>query len=158
MSPVEYERVVADLIRDLEATLPDLENANIGVGYGNRIQGSSGYRHQIDVSLKTDAFLLLIECKRWKDRVGVNEVLVLASRAADIRAQNPTLMVWPALVTTRGVTRDAPKLAESFRVGIDVVKNTLEYAIRIRHRVYSGVRSGVRLGDLVEAEVRKSRG
>src|SRR5258706_12545028 len=99
MTPAEYEQLVADIaggIREGAADLQDLVLASAGA---NRLPGASSYRHQIDVSLEGPKRVFLIECKRWDEKVGVEEVLVLAARASDILQARPGCAVRAILVS-----------------------------------------------------------
>jgi hypothetical protein len=136
MTWAEYEQLVRDLIEGLTHAAEALGSPLIGHGRQNKIPGASGFRHQIDVSLKTNRVLLLFECKCWKERepVGVEAVLVMASRLADIRAANPELEVEAAIVSTKPATSDANLVARFFGVQLDIVSSPREYALRIRER------------------------
>ncbi len=65
MTPSEYERLVADIVEGIRAADQRLTQLTIKSGSRNRIQGASGYKHQIDVSLHQDQpkTVYLVECK-----------------------------------------------------------------------------------------------
>ena len=88
-APREYEQVVREIVAGICSVASDLSDLEVSSGRGNRILGSSGYRHQIDVSLRGRGRMYLIECKRLKRRVGVESIMVLAGRVADIQSANP---------------------------------------------------------------------
>jgi len=90
--------------------------------------------------------MVLVDCKRWKSRVRVGEVLVLASRASDIRAKNPDLELWVSLLSTKGASKNAQILAKYFDIKIETVQNEREYAISLREKMNIGRKEAVRVG------------
>ena len=83
MTPAEYEDLVGEIAGKLARRLGD--EAEVQKGRDNRIEGASGFAHQIDVSVQVGGGLHLMECKLWRKKVGVEPVLVLAARVTDIR-------------------------------------------------------------------------
>jgi len=80
---------------------------------------SSGHRHQIDVSVETSvlgglSLLILVECKHYRDKVKVRDLLAFAERIHDIGAHKGVV------VTTIGFQRGAIKIANAH--GIALVK------------------------------------
>jgi hypothetical protein len=122
-------------------------------GSKNRVTGASEYKHQIDVSLKVGEWIVLVECKRWYVRVGVQEVLVLASRAADIGERNPNRKLWISLVSTQGASKNARALARQFNIKLDTVHTPREYAIGLRSQMNIRRQDSVGVGIQEHAEV-----
>jgi len=54
MTPSEYEALVAKLIREITADDAALAGAQVWGGRNCRLEGMSGYRHQIDVAVETN--------------------------------------------------------------------------------------------------------
>lgn len=159
MTPAEYERLVGKFVKETSSSFADMAAAVSGFGSSNKVPGASGYKHQIDVSLTVASWLVLVECKRWHKRVGVQEVLVLASRVADIRPTVPERQIWAALVTIKGGSANALALARHFGISIDCVHSPEEYSLRLRSQVKVGVGDAMPLADRVVAEVvRASKG
>jgi hypothetical protein len=124
MTGSEYESLVQDLIRKLKNDIPPLSNAIVNHGKKNSkslnlILGKSGYRHQIDVSLSTKDHLILIECKCLNRLIGVAEMLVLASRLADIRELESEggREVSALIISKKGASGPAIRLSRHF-VGV----------------------------------------
>lgn len=138
MSPSDYEQLVLDLISELTRESTALDRPPANWEHQNKRLGASGFSHQIDVSLKTERLLILIECKYWKDPVDVEPVLVMASRLADLRAANSMLEVEASIVSTKPSTSGAQVFARYFGVQLDVVSTPKEYALRIRDRFFLG--------------------
>ena len=152
MTPAEYEELVKQLLEELSKSFKDL-NGRFTYGAKNRLLGTSEYKHQIDVSFENDRWLILIECKRWNRLIGVEEMLVLASRRVDIEAANPHRHTWLSIASREGATRSAMTLAKHFRISIDTVRSTKEYAMRLRSRINVGATDALSLGDSFRLEV-----
>ncbi|MCK4576576.1 restriction endonuclease [candidate division WOR-3 bacterium] len=114
MNPAEYEELVSKIVKMLFKRARDRNPDRIRKGKRNKVQGVSGYRHQIDISLHGSSELVLIECKRWKSKVDVSAFLTFLGRYNDIV---PTFngSVNGMLVTTNGFQRGVYKLAEHYR-------------------------------------------
>lgn len=100
MNSIAYEDLISRIAT--EFTNNPLENKkwDIAKGRKNRIVGYSGQPHQIDISLECDTDLLLIECKKWNNRITVSEYLVLFGRLYDISQRIKGKRVRAALVTS----------------------------------------------------------
>ena len=88
MTPEEYETLVADICTHVTTGL--LNGRGMTVQKRAKLKGKSGQVHEIDVVVNVELaqirFLTLIECKLWKDPVGLAEVMVLKQRIDDIGA------------------------------------------------------------------------
>jgi hypothetical protein len=101
MKPEEYETLVASIAESVAQRVEALPEGAVRYGRQNHWLGASGFKHQIDVSIRGQARVLLVECKYWNHRIPVEAVLVLQGRLADIR---PTLglEVEGAIISTIG--------------------------------------------------------
>lgn len=63
-------------------------------GSPNRVPGASGFEHQIDLSLLGPDQLFLVELKCLNKPVGVEEVLVFASRYRGLIPTMPFTLSW----------------------------------------------------------------
>ena len=145
MRAAEYEQLVSEIAEGICQSAPDLHRLALGSGHSNRIFGASGYSHQIDVSLQETGRIFLIECKRWKDRIGVAEVLVLAGRASDIKACSPECSVAAILVSMRGASQGAQQLAQHFGIAIEIATSASEFGLRIGKFAHQGLSDGLRM-------------
>jgi hypothetical protein len=139
MTPADYETLVADLIRELRSVHPDLASADVRSGSRKRVRGESGYSHQIDVSLLTEKTMVIIECKYYDRKIGLEAVLVLVGRLADIRPTVQSHEIIASLVTTHPPSRNAQKVADYFGIHLQRVSTPSEYAIGLRDRMNIGV-------------------
>ena len=153
MKAAEYEQLVSEIAEGICQSAPELHGLVPGSGHKNRISGASGYRHQIDVSLKESARMFLIECKRWKKRIGVAEVLVLAGRASDIQACSTGCSVKAIMVSMCGASEGAWQLAKHFGIDIETAQSASEFGLRIGKYIHQAVSDGLRMGDHCEISV-----
>ncbi|MDD4881277.1 MAG: hypothetical protein PHR30_11310 [Gallionellaceae bacterium] len=152
MKGAAYEYLVTSLVQRLVQDTR-LASFKIGNGRKNRIFGASGYGHQIDVSISGPSFLCLIEAKHWNKPIGVDSILVLASRIADIQAKIPATKIHASIVSTRKETRGAAQLAPHFGISADVVSNQREFAVRIAEQVFIGFEERLTATSWMDAEV-----
>lgn len=137
----------------MRQSYPDLSSLILNSGRQNRIEGVSGYKHQIDVSLQDSHRLFIIECKQWNKKAGVAEVLVLASRSIDIQQNFPSLKVFPILVSTKEATKPAKQIAGHFKIAIEAVKSAAEFGLRLGNFIWEGVFDGTNFSEQVECIV-----
>jgi hypothetical protein len=156
MKATDYEQLVAELAHKLVSQPNPGELVTVGWGSKNRIVGASGFKHQIDVSVRDPSRMLLIECKYWKDRIDPEACLAFAARVLDIRDVNKGREVTGRIVTTRSVTKGVRQIADYFNLGVDAVSSTQEYVMRIWHYVGIGLTEGARASDAFIANVRKA--
>lgn len=78
--------------------------------------GKSAHKHEIDVSIELSIagleILILIECKHYKRKVGIENVLTLAQRMEDIGAHKGVI------VTTTGFQPGAEKIASAHKIAL----------------------------------------
>ena len=156
MDSQEYEELLARLVRRLTNTQPAL-GAVINGGRSNRCAGTSGFRHQIDVSVHLQGRLVIIEAKHWTNKVGAEPVLTLQSRLLDIREQRPDETITGLLATTVGFTKGARLLAGHFGIAVDVVRSEADYVLKVWDRIDVVLADTVSVSDAVHVSVERSR-
>jgi len=76
----------------------------------------TGHRHEIDVSIELTladlAILILVECKYYRNKVGISDLLEFAQRIDDISAHKGVL------VTTVGFQEGAIRVASAHRIAL----------------------------------------
>lgn len=107
--PRSYEVLVREL---LEARLrDDCPDAQLRVFHDKRYRGKSGHEHQIDVAAELELaevrILILVECKHYSRKVGIDDVMELATRIEDIGAHKGII------VTTVGFQEGAVRIAKA---------------------------------------------
>lgn len=151
MTADEYEVLLADIVKGMQESSPGLSGEVVGCGRKNRIPGASGYKHQIDVSLdlsyKELNKFFIIECKRWKEKIGAAPILVLASRTKDIQEIHPSCTVTSIMASVEGVTGPGCKLAEHFGIQIEIVKSGHEFGLRLGKFIHEATSVGLNLSD-----------
>lgn len=155
MSPDEYEQITSDIVAGICGSAPALSSYRPTVGRTSKVLGKSGYRHQIDVCLETDSAIYLVECKRWKDPIGIQEIMVLASRGNDVAALCGK-KVHAIIASTKGASKHAVKLAKLFQISIEIVRSPHEFGLKIGNYISVGVLATAAATDSCEAEVSKS--
>jgi hypothetical protein len=150
LSADEYEILVADIVRGMQQSAPEMAMLSLGSGRTNRVIGASGYSHQIDVSLVGPADIFLLECKKWRKRAGVESVLVLASRSNDIRQAQPNAVVRPILISSVGFTQGARKIAQHYGVRLEQVESPHAYGLQLGIRIRIAVSDNLVISDRVE--------
>ncbi len=124
LTPAEYEAFVAGLVADL---LRKRSISDLGSGATNRLKGISGVSHQIDVSFidshRSPPTLVIIECKRLKDRIELADVKVLKATLDDLVGHGGHPSVGKGmLVSTQKAQKGAKDYAAYY--GIDVQQTT----------------------------------
>ncbi len=83
-----FERFVADMYD---------EDPSLVVEHNVTEVGKSGARRQIDVrvthTVKAHTYVTIIECKRWKEKVGHDRIDVLAATIEDLAVAKGVLLV-----------------------------------------------------------------
>ena len=154
-SGANYEELFAALVRGLRQGSP-LAHFHQASGRSNRHVGASRYPHQIDLSVASPTDLYLFELKCLNKSIGVEEVLVLASRRADIAAANPSLTVHASMVSLRRPSRNVPKLALHFQLELAIVEDIHSYGVSFSGNHFIGHVERANATDSCEAVV--SRG
>lgn len=124
LTSAEYESFVTGLVADL---LRKRSISDPKCGLKNRLKGISGVSHQIDVSFidshRSPPTLVIIECKRLKDRIKLADVKVLKATLDDLVGQIGHPSVGKAMLVS---TQQAQKGAKDYAAyyGIDVQQTT----------------------------------
>jgi hypothetical protein len=129
MTPDDYEILVAAIAESVAQRVEALPEGTVRYGRQNYWPGASGFKHQIDVSIRGQETVLLVECKYWNHRVSVEAVLALQGRLDDIR---PTLglEVEGALISTIGFQSGARQVGQHFGIHCDLVRSAEEFGFR----------------------------
>lgn len=151
MTSEEYENLVAEITNGIKQQHGDLSDMTLGFGRANKIMGTSGYKHQIDVSLQCLNLLFIIECKKWHKRIGPSEVLVLSGRKMDIETEG--CKVVSILTSMKGATEGANELARHFGVALEIVTSAHEFGLRIGSFIHQAVENNARFSDVVTPTV-----
>ncbi len=129
------------------------------IGYGNkcRIEGRSGYKHQIDVACKDpeNQRIVLFECKHYKLKIELAHVLVFYSRIMDIQNKD-NIKTEGVMITTVGYTKNASKYANAYGIKLGRVENESEFGVFIGNLGFLGVMDTVHLTDSVSFKLTKS--
>jgi len=141
MNPAEYEQIVGELYREIYEIAEGIPPDQIKAGYGprNRLQGVSGYRHQIDVSVIGPQDLILVECKCWTKKVRVEQVLAFAGRVCDIGLAFSGRTIHAAIATTVGFQTGAEMVAKHFNIDLRRVTSPSEFAAAYKNHVMRGL-------------------
>jgi len=129
----EYEELIDRLCRKMTNINDLIENGVSKCGGTNKWEGISGFKHQIDVSLKNNQHVLLIECKYWKNRIRAEVILSVLKRLEDIRngpeANGRECRI--ALVVSKGFQKGVKKLGEFYKKEISFFRVDKDEMIEI---------------------------
>jgi hypothetical protein len=116
----EYELLVQKMVKQEMSGVTGVKDLEIK--HNTKIKGLSGYEHQIDVMYRFKIWgteiLILVECKQYGKKVGVDDLLEFRSRIEDIKAHKGIF------VTTSGFQKGAVKFAKANRIALLVVRET----------------------------------
>lgn len=135
MTHREYEELVENIVTRLRDSVLTKNGYEVHGGSTNKILGKSGFPHQIDVHVSRTGFLLLIECKYWKDPVDAEPILVLARRKLDIQDADTTRLVEATIVSTKEVTEGAAHLARYDGIRVSQVNSLDEFCLMIENHL-----------------------
>jgi hypothetical protein len=134
--PKTYEEVTREIVEEVKKASPNLQKAVINHGTKNRVEGASGYSHQIDVSIEIlGEKLFLVECKRYKSKVTLSDMLVLIARIDDICKKKKTKVIG-TFFTTIGYTKPARKVGSYYNIELNTVKNSKHFAVQVAGNVF----------------------
>jgi uncharacterized protein (UPF0305 family) len=126
VNPTDYETLTRAIAEEVVNASPNLQRAvevPLPHGLRNKIEGVSGFKHQIDVSIEIpNKKLFLVECKRYKKKVTVSDMLILIARINDIKRKRTEQQVEGCFFTTEGYTKPAIKVGTFY----DIELNTVE--------------------------------
>jgi hypothetical protein len=109
--------------RDFERFVRDMyaEDPGLVVEHNVTEKGKSGARRQTDVrfthKVQGHTFVTLVECKRWKSKVGRDRIDVLAASIEDLNASKGVIF------TTRGFEEGAETYAKSKGIDLFLVRD-----------------------------------
>ena len=127
MTPSDYEKLVATIAESVAKQFES--SAAVAWGRRNLWLGASGFEHQIDVSVKGQTRVLLVECKYWSECIPVQAALVLVARLADIRPKIH-LPVEGAIISTVGFDPGVKQISDHFGIHYDIVRSVEEWAFK----------------------------
>ena len=131
----EFEKIVAKIAGEIKNFSGNLDNAVIRHGAKNRIAGASGFKHQIDISIEIPTKrLLLVECKRYKSKVALKDMLILVARIDDIQKRKG-IDVTGIFFTTVGYTRPAKKVGSFNNIELNIIGDTRYFSSQIAGNV-----------------------
>ena len=137
MNPQEYEQVVRGIVASIAEQYDGNTTPRIESGAKNKWTGKSGCKHQIDVSVEDGESVTLIECKRWKKKIGIGAVRDCFGVIHDIKrrlAGEERGQVAGGILTTVGFTKPAKRFAEHYKIDLDIVRSTSEYGLLYKNR------------------------
>ena len=85
LSSSEYEELIISISEAFSSSTRLRQFARKEYGKNNLWMGASGYKHQIDASLKSDEEILLVECKHWTKPITPGVFFDFFGRLIDIR-------------------------------------------------------------------------
>ncbi|MBN1287044.1 MAG: restriction endonuclease [Anaerolineae bacterium] len=132
MNAQEYEEFVARIVKSAHKQVKELQPEQVGSGRTNHIEGVSGHKHQIDVSIRDDEDLILVECKRRKRRVTVEHVLAFLGRIYDIGQKFKKHTVHGTIVTTVGFQPGAKKVADHYEIELHLCRED-SHSFKFKH-------------------------
>ena len=134
--PKDYEKLTKAIVGEVKKVSPNLEKAVINHGTKNKIEGASGFSHQIDVSIEIpNEKLFLIECKRYRSKVRLSDMLILIARIDDI-CKNKKTKVIGIFFTTMGYTKPARKIGNYYNIELNTVKNIEHFAVQVAGNLF----------------------
>jgi Restriction endonuclease len=123
-----------DEYQDLVALVAGALHPTASITVGEWVLGPDG-RRELDVAVRSPSGepvrLVLIECKDWKDPVGIEEIDKLESKRRDLHAEKAVIC------SNSGFTRNALRKAD--RVGIFPVSALIAGNTGIRYQAYRRV-------------------
>ena len=139
LTPQEYEELVKILIDSLLKNNDVLKIEDVGYGKGNKIEGASGHKHQIDIAYRDlqNQSLILVECKRWQSKIKIDHVLAFHCRLVDIRKKQ-NVNAEGVMVTIVGYQKGAKKYGDTYGIKLGKVKDASEFGIFIRNLGFIG--------------------
>lgn len=116
----DYEKLVESLLQQELGGLHGIKI--IELARNVPMKGLSGYTHQIDVMYRLHLWLtellVLVECKKYARRVGIDDLLEFKSRLDDLRAHKGVF------VTSSNYQSGAIEFAKANRIALLVVDGT----------------------------------
>ena len=152
--PYDYEIAVGELVQQIAKSKKINLLEEPRGGRENKIEGASGYKHQIDISCKYKSKddikrLKIIECKLKSEfikrpKVGINEMLIFHARIRDIQEYfGDNYWVEGNMITTNGYTRNVANYANHYRDKISIntyQKDKKVFSITFADEIVVGLR------------------
>ncbi len=114
----DYELLVHKMIEQEMSGIIGVKELEIL--HNTKIKGLSGYEHQIDVvyrfTIWRTEILVIVECKQYQNKVGVDDLLEFRARIEDIKAHKGIF------VTSSGFQSGAVKFAKANRIALLVIR------------------------------------
>jgi hypothetical protein len=127
----KFENLTKEIVQAVMNVSPNLQDAVIRDGPTNRIEGASGFKHQIDVSIEVPSEkLFLVECKHYKSKVTVSDMLVLIARIDDI-SKKKSIKVMGCFFTTKGYTEPARKVGSCYNIELNTFTDINSFAVHV---------------------------
>ncbi|MFZ2146061.1 MAG: restriction endonuclease [Sedimentisphaerales bacterium] len=139
MTSNEYEKLTADIVGKFKSHMGN-NNILVKCGKNNKWKGASTHNHQIDISVEYKDKIYIVECKRYKQRINVANMLVLVGRIKDIQA-NEKRKINGIFFTTKGYQGGAKKVAKYFQIVINTAMSIDEFAAQLAEHVIIGTQS-----------------
>lgn len=131
-----YERLTKEIVDEVMKASPNLQGANRGHGPRNRIEGASGFKHQIDVSIEiAGGKIVLVECKCYKSLVTVSDMLILVARIDDIRKKRNE-QVSGCFFTTKGYTKPAEQVGIFYGIELNTFSDVSAFAVHVARNTF----------------------
>ena len=129
----QYEMIIYNMIHQNLSKVKGIKLANID--HNVKLKGTSGYTHQIDICYRLiiwqTEFLVIVECKNYKRRVSVDDLLEFKSRIDDLKVHKGLF------VTSSGFQSGAKKFAEANRIALLIIKGAKQQLVRYKLAIRS---------------------
>ncbi|MCB8981993.1 MAG: restriction endonuclease [Ardenticatenaceae bacterium] len=122
MTPQEYEKTTSEIAQSIFERVEGIDPKQVRYGNQNRLQGKSGYKHQIDVSVEGLNDLILIECKYWDRRVSAEAILTFLGRIHDIKPMFDK-QIHSVIVTNVGFQSGVKQLAKYYEIDLQIISS-----------------------------------
>jgi hypothetical protein len=121
----DYELLVHKIIEQEMSGVTGVRELEIT--HDTKIKGLSGYEHQIDVAYRFKIWkteiLVIVECKQYHKKVGVDDLLEFRARIEDIKAHKGVF------ITTSGFQSGAVEVAKANRIALLVIRGAIREVI-----------------------------
>ena len=143
MNASEYEIVTSKSANSVFASKQGFASENVLVGNQSKWKGQSAFVHQIDVAIRSDSDIIMVECKHWKDKViKAEHVLTFIARINDIR---PTLKqtLHPVIVTCNRFQSGCYTLAKFYGIDLEIILSPERFAFSYKGMRFVGIGTGM---------------
>ena len=160
MTSRKYEEITKRIVIGIFRQVEGIRREEVHCGRSNKWQGVSQAKHQIDVSVDGRNDVLLVECKKWKEKVDLRSFLSFLARVIDIRSKEikskEKRHVHAVFVTTVGFDQgNIQKLADYYNIDLSVVHSEYEFLMKYKGLLAAAFQDGLnRWADEVKAELK----